>query len=270
MLAVWGEAAELLSPSSRENNLMTVLLVLLLSVALVLCLVCLLMVVHFMRTGRLAREQSAPRPRLLPLARRFHPAAFAVPSRWLAIRSQNPQAVQSALGLLKPRPCSWEEGLSAAQERKLFISPSIDGWILVVGSGLPEPAHDVDKCFHFISALSRKLGAVQFFSVNRVVQSHSWVQADRGHIQRAYAWASTTLWNQGRMTKAEMDLRLKCFDYGDGDDRNLFDQPDPAAFNAERVPHLAARWSVDPGSIRARLPRELQGIAGELSRSRKS
>src|SRR5205085_11920936 len=128
------------------------------------------------------RERALPHPRLLPLARRFLPSFAAVPSRWLAIRSGNLQAVQSALGLLRPRPCSWEEGLSAAQDRKLFISPPLDGWILVVGSSLPEPAQDVDKCFHFILALSQKLGAVQFFSANQAARSHAWVQADQGQI----------------------------------------------------------------------------------------
>src|SRR4051794_17499444 len=92
MLAVWGDTAELLSPPGKENNLMTVLLILLLSVALVLCLVCLLMVIHFLRSGRLARQQALPRNRLLPIVRRFYSPTTAMPSRWIAIYSDNPQA----------------------------------------------------------------------------------------------------------------------------------------------------------------------------------
>ena len=34
------------------------------------------------------------------------------------------------------------------------------------------------------------------------------------------------------------------------------------------VPLLAARWSVDPASISARMPADTRGTAGELSRSR--
>ena len=45
--------------------------------------------------------------------------------------------------------------------------------------------------------LSRKIGQVQFFSVNRAVNHHAWVQAEAGVIQRAYAWAGRTFWNQG-------------------------------------------------------------------------
>ena len=96
-----------------------------------------------------------------------------------------------------------------------------------------------------------------------------WVQAMHGHIQRAYAWAGKTLWNQGRLTKAEVELRLKCFDYAEPPERIYFGQVDPTAANTERVPLLAARWSIDPASIGARMARETQGIAGELSRSRK-
>ena len=266
ILGILGDAAEPLS-ASRDNSLMTVLLILLLSVALVLCLVCLLVVIHFLRSRRLGRQRSQPRHGL-PRDRRFYAPIFSAPSRWLAIKSTDPEAVQAALGLLKPRPCSWEEGLSAAQERKLFISPAVDGWIVVMGSGLPEPAFDVDKCFHFILALSRKLGGVQFFSANRTVNHHAWVRADQGRIQRAYAWAGKTLWNQGTMTNAEQDLRLRCFDYAQAAERSFFAQVDPALFNTERVPLLAASWSVDPASISARMHAEGQGISGELSRHR--
>jgi hypothetical protein len=264
MLASLGDAAESLL-ASRDNSVMTILLILVLSLALLLCLVCLLVVVHFLRSGRLSRQ--AIRPFRQPQRGKIQGALSGPPRRWLAIRSDNPQAVQAALGLLRARPCSWEEGVSAAHQR-LFISPSIGNWVLVMGSGLPDPAQDVDKCFHFILALSRKLGEVQFFSVNRPVHHHAWVKADHGQILRAYAWAGRTLWNQGRLTRAELDLRLLCLDYVEPAERGFFNQPDPFAANTERVPLLAARWSLDPTSLNARALREAQGIAGELSRSR--
>ena len=42
---------------------------------------------------------------------------------------------------------------------------------------------------------------------------------------------------------------------------------DHAALNTERLPLLAARWSLDPTSVDARMLKENQGIAGKLSRS---
>lgn len=267
ILAVLGQAAGGLS-GPRETSLITVLLVSALSFILILFLVGALMMVHFARASRQRRQSEMLKARLLPVERRTHPPVFAVPGRWLAVRNEDPRAVQAALGLLKPRPCSWEEGVSAAQDQKLFISPAVDGWILVMGSSLPEPAQDVDRCFHFIVALSRKLGAVQYFSWHRHSKRHAWVRADRGSIQRAYAWSGHTLWNEGRMTQAEADLRLKCYDYAEPAERSDFARADPVVHNTERVPLLAARWSVDPASIGARMPRATQGIAGELARSR--
>src|SRR6266446_8327546 len=169
------------------------------------------------------------------------------PAAWLAIRSRNLHAVQSALGLHNPKPCSWMEGL--AGEEKLFIAPPVRGWILVIGSGLPDPSEDVDACFRFVVDLSRKLGHVQFFSASRILHHHAWVRAEGGRVLRAYAWAGKTLWNQGPRTAAERELNLKCFDYADAADRPAFGQPDILAANTDKVPLLAARWSLDPGRI---------------------
>jgi hypothetical protein len=43
---------------------------------------------------------------------------------------------------------------------------------------------------------------------------------------------------------------------------------DPASSNVEKVPLLAARWSVDLTTIDARMLKESRGVAGEISQSR--
>jgi hypothetical protein len=252
----------------RDNDLVAALLILLLGIVLVLGVACTLLVVHCLRKERVSKGRLARTAELLRRERRLQSPLLTIPARWLAVKSINPRAVQAALGLHNPRPCSWEEGVSAAEDQRLFISPPVRGWILVFGSNLPEPGEDVDKCFRFILDLSRKLGHVQFFSVNRVVNHHAWVLAESGVVHRAYAWAGRTLWNQGRKTRAEFDLALKCFDYGEGEDRIQFGRIDPTVVNTERLPLLASRWSLDPTSVDARLLKENQGIAGRLSRSR--
>src|SRR5580658_910607 len=127
------------------------------------------------------------------VATSFRATAFEQPSRWLAVKGVKPSVVQAALQLHRPTACSWEEGLAEAREDKLFISPPISGWALVVGPGLPEPAEDVDLCYRFLTGLSRKLGQVQLFSASRVVNYHSWALLDRGRVYRGYAWAGETL-----------------------------------------------------------------------------
>jgi hypothetical protein len=195
----------------------------------------------------------------------FRPTLFAQPSRWLAIRGANPRAVQEALGLHHAVRCSWEEGLMEAQEQKLFITPPVSGWTLVIGSNLPDPGEDIDKLYHFLANVSRKLGHVQYFHINRAVNHHAWAMVEQGRVFRAYAWAGETLWNQGPVTAAERQLSLTCLDYGF--DSSGFTQKDTLQANTEKLALLASRWSVDPSSIDERHVKATQGIAGELSPS---
>ena len=189
--------------------------------------------------------------------------SFRRPACWLAIKSNSLGAVQSALGLHNPKPCSWIEGL--AGDEKLFVAPPVTGWILVMGTGLPDPTEDADTCFRFVLRLSRKLGQVQLFCASRVLHHHAWVKANGGKILRAYAWAGKTLWQQGPPTSAEKDLAMKCFDYTDSPEPISFGQPDPIAQNVDKVPHLAACWSLDPGHIDQRFLVREHGVAGEPS-----
>jgi len=244
----------------NASDIMPVSLLLLIGLAVGTgTLVVLLLVRHLRRrrpAGEVLRLPSAYASARSSYARR--------PSCWLAIKSRDLLAVQSALGLHNPKPCSWMDGL--AGEDKLFISPPVNGWILVIGSGLPDPSDDVDACFRFVLGLSRKLGQVQFFSASRVLQHHAWVRADHGHVVRAYAWAGKTIWKQGARTPAEKELDLECFDYGEPAGRGSFGEPDVIGANVDRVPLLAARWSLDPAGIDERCLEQERGIAGEPSR----
>jgi hypothetical protein len=138
----------------------------------------------------------------------------------------------------------------------------------VVGSLLPEPAEDVDACFRFLQRLSRELGEVQFFSVNRVVGHHAWARFECGLALRGYAWAGETLWNQGHKTWAERKLGLRCYDYCESDARSQFAQLERSRANAEKILLLAAIWSLDPSSIDDSALAHAFGIAGDLSRAR--
>jgi hypothetical protein len=204
-------------------------------------------------------------PLSAPLSPPVRSAIFEQPGRWLAVKAVHPSVVQAALHLHRPTSCSWEEGLAGAREDKLFISPSMSGWVLVVGSGLPEPSEDADRCYHFLTALSRKVGHVQFFSASRVVHDHCWALLERGRVYRAYAWAGETLWNQGPVTAAEKDLGMLCLDYAA--EHSPFALSEALSANAEKVNQLAARWSLDPGAI----PPEMwqgRGIVGAFSHSK--
>jgi hypothetical protein len=197
----------------------------------------------------------------------FSTSVFEAPSRWLAVRSQNPRAIQEALGLQHARDCTWSDAIGAPFEPRLFISPPVDGWILVIGCDLPDPADDIDECFKFLCALSEKLGEVQFYSRHRAVSHHGWARLSGGKVVRAYAWAGETLWNQGPITDAERELKLRCLVYMQSSNVLGLAERELLALNTERVVRLAARWSVDPTSVEG-AALESKGIAGDLLHSR--
>lgn len=222
----------------------------------------------FVRCAARQRRLSGSPPALdesgnSPGSSRFGPPSslFERPSRWLAVKSSNAPAVQEALNLHHIAPCSWEDGLVVAGGGKLFVSPPIAGWVLVVGSGLPEPSEDIDSCYRFLKDLSRKLGIVQFFSVNRVLNHHAWALLDEGRVYRAYAWAGETLWNEGLLTAAERDLGMVCFDYAF--EVNVYSSRDVISADTEKLSQLAARWSLDPAAI-PQTDWNAHGIVGEF------
>jgi hypothetical protein len=211
-------------------------------------------------------EQSAP-----PVS--FHEAGMrrwnlSTPCCWCAIRCHSLPAVQSALGLLNARPCSWDEGMTRLAEHSLLVSPPIRGWVLVVGSGLPDPVEDPDGSFHFLRKLSRTLGQVQCFSVHPALNHHAWVKLEDGIVSRAYAWAGETVWNQGGSTLEETSLGLKCFDYGENAHEENLSPGELLHANVEKVHRLAAAWSLAPAAVQEAAATFGEGVLGDLIHSK--
>ena len=120
------------------------------------------------RRNQLAQKEISP-------AQNFFPQQITTlqrPECWLAIRAVSPEAVKMTLGLNHAAPCSWAEGLAGAHE--FFISPRVNGWVIVTGLALPNPTEDVDATFLFLTGLSRQLGHVQYFYASRLFHHHAW------------------------------------------------------------------------------------------------
>ena len=186
------------------------------------------------------------------------------PAVWLAVHSTDSKTILAALELSHPVPCPWRDGI--AGQRELFIAPPVNGWIIVTGSQLPQPGHDVDACFHFLVHLSRMLGHVQFFMADAVKRHHAWVRAENGSITRAYAWVNETVWNQGPKTLAEIELNMKCFNYGEDTPTEDRTTKTITTANIEKVSGLAARWSLDPATLNDNAWIPADGVAGKSSR----
>lgn len=245
--------------SPHREDLVAVLLIAMVT-AVIVC-VCVLRFVVRRELGR--RSATSFKSPIAPISA----SLFEAPSRWLAIRSQNPQLIQEALGVQHARACSWSDALATPFEPRLFISPPVNGWIVVMGCDLPDPADDIDDCFKFLAALSQKLGEVQFFARNRAVSHHGWVRMETGRVLRAYVWAGETLWNQGPLSESERDLKLRCLTYTESTEVLGYAGREVLALNTERVVRLAAKWSLDPTSVEGSTL-ESEGIAGDLLHGR--
>ncbi len=245
-----------------EHNLITTLLlsVLVAVLALSILVVCL---VHRLRQreAKLAElDTTDSTPRAFASHRYI---ALKRPDCWLAIKSRNVHAVQAALALQDVKPCFWADGLAGSSGQKLFISPPVSGWVLVMGPALPNPCDDEDAAFRFLLQLSRKVGQVQLFSAGGIFNQHAWVRVDMGRVLRAYAWSGKTLWNQGEVTGAETELGMKCYNYGQSSVASFLGRADSGAANADKVHLLAARWSLDPDEIDDQFIEHALGIVGE-------
>lgn len=241
------------------------LMVLFLGVIL-LCALMMFIVSSFRRQAASLQEARKTNHSLASLANRrgFHPWCAQRPPLWLAVRASSPEIVQEALALDDPTPCSWIESMNG--EHTLFITPPVNGWIFVIGADLPDPSEDVDACFHFLTHLSRQLGQVQLFQADPLLHYHAWARLERGRVVRAYAWAETTLWNQGLKTAAEIELDMKCFAYAAEGTAQKWRTSDLPGSNVDKVPLLAARWGLDPATVEGRILAQAHGIAGRPPR----
>jgi hypothetical protein len=193
------------------------------------------------RRLRTMENRAGPAEETLP-----SPSAVVIrPASWLAIRPATPEAIRAVL----PEP------------EEFSISPRVQGWVIVTGPGLPDPGDDVDACFLFLTAVSRQLGQVQFFHAEKFSGHHAWARLADGCVTRAYAWTGETVWNQGAKTLAEAAVDIKCFDYHEDSEKAFGLVNQSMAANVDKIPALAARWSLDPAILQLS-----EDIPGESSR----
>lgn len=162
------------------------------------------------------------------------PEAFGQKLGWLAIRSREPEQVMDALGLRNRRKANWKSGLAAVSGGKWFVSPSLDGWVMVIGAGeRPLPREQIEQ-------LSRRFSEVQAFTAHRERSLYSWVLYRDGSCIRAYGMnRGQIIEDEGELTREEIALGFGRFPRKDGGSREGF--PD-----REAVLEIAAAWGVDP------------------------
>ena len=179
------------------------------------------------------------------------PVPFGYKTSWLAVRSIDAAAIAAALGFADPDRTPWAQGIKAAYEGSVFVTPPIDGWTLVVGDAvapLVEQAHGGWRAN--LIELSERFGEVQMFTTHRGSELHGWAMARSGTVARAYCYVGESgevRYDEGSQTAAEQELG---FDFGDPDsaaaeDDSYWEREDLVPDEGS-VMALAGKWSVAP------------------------
>jgi hypothetical protein len=168
------------------------------------------------------------------------PVPFGYKCAWLAIKTEDSKGVVQALRLRNVRKCGWQEGIDAAYNKGMFVTPPIMGWVLAVSRSLPEIPDKAlpDQLSPLVKSLGEKFPDVQYFGTHRVVEYHGWLRATGGEITRCYAFlgeTGKTLRNDGKRSEEETRLDLIY------NDSRFPDEHD--------VMRLAGAWSVDPSKL---------------------
>ena len=151
------------------------------------------------------------------------PEGFGFKCNWFVVQSQEPAQVVQALGLQKVQPANWASGIAKAYEGTdlvsgesfVFVSPPVQGWVLVVGATLPYPDmrergrnESIDAQYHaMVADLLECSNEVQFFGTNRLVGFEAWALMKRGQPARVFAYADGSVYaNLGPQSAAESAL----------------------------------------------------------------
>lgn len=163
---------------------------------------------------------------------------------WLTVRCEDPERVMEFLDVSGQR-ANWATGLAAArQEDGLFISPPVDGFVLVVfRDTLPGVAarHLLPTEDWVEDALWEHWAAtfdeIQSFVVSDKEAYYGWERVISGKLfRRQIRHGYQVYMDQGPMTEGELlAVRSGIARRGTG-----------APFTAENVMDIAAAWGVDP------------------------
>jgi hypothetical protein len=196
------------------------------------------------------------------------PIPFGPKTAWLALDTTDTEAVANALGLRDARTATWGEGLKAASQPSLFVTPPLADWTLVVGTALFPPERADTFVKPLVERLSRQFGDAQYFCTHRDIELHIWARAVKGRLVRGYGWLGEkglTLWDEGAPTTTETrDLRLRFVELrspGVGQDR----QKDLSLPDESCVMELAALWSIDPTILDEQFREPVMGLLGSVA-----
>jgi hypothetical protein len=175
-----------------------------------------------------------------------YPCPFGDKTAWYAIRNETPNNVIERLKLKNAAESNWKNGIDSvcrADAKKVFVSPQIDGYVLVIGSLLID---------HLESGLFKEYAAqcndFQYFCTYRIAEVHAWAKfADKKPVRIYSYWgeSGTVPYDKGELTPEEIELGFADFPKEnfhelEDDEMEALDYPDE-----ETVMDISKLWSID-------------------------
>ena len=189
------------------------------------------------------------------------PVPFGPKMTWLALDTRHTEAVVTALGLQGARPATWGEGIAAASQSSVLVTPPLADWTLAVGTVLFPPHRAEAFVKPLLARLSQQFGEAQYFCTHKDFELHAWARARHGRLIRGYGWLGQrdlTLWDEGAHTKEECSLAFR-----------FVDPQSPTAISPDEngVMQLASLWSIDPTSLDREFKEPVMGVQGAIART---
>ena len=197
------------------------------------------------------------------------PLAFGYKCMWFAVKTEDKDRVAKVLNLKNIKPSSWKSGIEQAYNASVFVTPPIDGWVLVAGWGLPhgDTQESLAEVKTIAGTLSKEFGEAQFFCSHRVVEYHCWLQAINSNTQRLYSYMGEQLQNieiVGKPTDAEKGYNLVNTFSAEAEKDDYWDNEDLIIPDEQLVMKIAGAWSIDPTLIENNKNIKGLGLLGTL------
>lgn len=182
---------------------------------------------------------------------------FGYKCMWFAVKTDNKNRLAEILKLKNFSDCNWQVGIDKAYNGSVFITPTIDGWTLACGWGLPhgDTKEGIEEVKNILLILSEEFSEAQFFCTHRVTEYHCWIKATNGQVERVYSYLGESGENiaiEGQPTKFERTLKLINTFSDEAKDEKYFEREDLVWADEELLMQVAGNWSIDPTKLAER------------------
>lgn len=178
-----------------------------------------------------------------------YPVAFGYKCNWLCVKANSSEEVIEKLGLKDAEPSNWDMGMEMAYNGYRFVSPVLDGYVLVVNIG-----NDIlTDSTELPDDMAKKFPEIQYYSTNRITDHHVWIKYADGKMVRGYGFCGDkgiVLLNKGDVTPEEKNLGFN--NLLPHHEKNWEDYTLP---DEEYVLEIAAAWGIDPSFAKKDYPK---------------